>query len=68
MQAHAGDLVKLLHNGSRYGPNVNIQKAIMELKGIRVGPPRAPHRRPTAEGAALLKQDLTDIGFFEWSV
>lgn len=66
-QAHSGDLVKLLHNGSRYGEGVNIQKAIMMLKGVRVGPPRKPHRPIAEEGLALLKADLEAIGFFEWS-
>lgn len=65
-QARCGDLVKLLHHGGRYGAGVNVQKAIMELIGVQVGPPRAPHRRPSPEGLELLRRDLTDIGFFEW--
>ena len=40
----------------------------MELIGVRVGPPRAPHKRGTPEGLELLKKDLTAIGYFEWSV
>ncbi len=52
---------------SKYGPGVNIGKAIAELKGLPVGPPRLPRLPMSDEGKAKLRADLDAIGFFEWA-
>lgn len=49
-------------------PALPAQKAIMELIGQPVGPPRLPWRNLTAEEMKSLAAGLRKIGFFEWHV
>ena len=50
-----------------YGPSCNVGKAMLQLKGVPVGPPRLP-RLPLADaGLAKLRADMERMGFFEWS-
>ena len=48
------------------GGHNGVQKAIMQLRGLPVGPPRLPVLPLSEEEIANLKNDLTEIGFFEW--
>jgi len=47
-------------------PALPAQKAIMEMVGMPVGPPRLPWRDLTKQEKQTLEQDLTKLGFFEW--
>lgn len=47
-------------------PALPAQKAIMDMVGLPVGPPRLPWRDLTAEEKQTLEADLKKLGFFEW--
>lgn len=42
-------------------------KAVFAMKGLDVGGCRLPQGRLSTDDAATLKQQLTEIGFFDWS-
>ncbi len=41
-------------------------KAVMEMLGVPVGPPRAPQQALDAAEIASLRAELTNLGFFDW--
>jgi dihydrodipicolinate synthase/N-acetylneuraminate lyase len=41
-------------------------KAVMEMLGVPVGPPRLPNTRLSAEQVAELRKSLEAMGFFDW--
>ncbi len=41
-------------------------KAVMEMLGVPVGPPRLPHAKLTPGQREKLESDLRRLGFFEW--
>jgi N-acetylneuraminate lyase len=41
-------------------------KAVMEMLGVPVGPPRLPNTRLTGEQVSELRKSLEAMGFFEW--
>jgi len=55
-------LVRLL---SRYG-YMAAAKAIMEMLGVSVGPPRLPHLPLSPDEKSALRRDLEEMGFFDW--
>lgn len=57
--------VEMVQAFVRY-PALPAQKAIMEMVGLPVGPPRLPWRDLTAQEKKTLESDLKKIGFFEW--
>jgi N-acetylneuraminate lyase len=61
-QHRGGQLVEVL---SGYG-YMAAAKAVMEMLGVPVGPPRLPHNRLTAGDLQSLRRQLDALGFFEW--
>jgi N-acetylneuraminate lyase len=59
--------VDLLYDAAKYGDAVNVGKALLELKGVPVGPPRLPKLPMAADGKRRLRDDADRIGFFSWS-
>ncbi|QDU73634.1 N-acetylneuraminate lyase [Bremerella volcania] len=57
--------VEMVQAFVRY-PALPAQKAIMEMVGLPVGPPRLPWRDLTAQEKRTLEGDLKKLGFFEW--
>lgn len=57
--------VEMVQAFVRY-PALPAQKAIMEMIGLPVGPPRLPWRDLTTQEKQTLEDDLKKIGFFEW--
>ena len=52
---------------ARYGGNLlTTARQVMELKGIKMGPPRQPHVPLTPAQATELEAELNKIGFFSW--
>lgn len=41
-------------------------KALMGMLGVEVGPPRLPHAALSPEATQSLRQQLEELGFFEW--
>lgn len=41
-------------------------KAVMEMLGVEVGPPRLPNTALSPEQFAALRKDLETMGFFDW--
>lgn len=41
-------------------------KALMQMLGVEVGPPRLPSEGLTVESRAALQKDLEILGFFDW--
>ena len=41
-------------------------KALMEMRGVPVGPARLPHTNPPPEQTAKLRGELEALGFFDW--
>ncbi len=41
-------------------------KAVMEMLGVPVGPPRLPHLALSPENKSALRGELEEMGFFEW--
>jgi N-acetylneuraminate lyase len=63
-QHRALKVIALLGQQTRYGTSsVDVGKAILELRGVPVGPPRLPRAPMTAEGKALLRSDLEKLNF-----
>ena len=42
-------------------------KAMLKSMGVDLGPPRLPMKAVTPDCYRQMQQDLTDIGFYEWS-
>lgn len=57
--------VEMVQAFVRY-PALPAQKAIMEMVGLPVGPPRLPWRDLTTQEKKALEADLKKLGFFEW--
>lgn len=57
--------VRLIQLLSRYG-YLAAAKALMQMLGVDVGPPRLPHQPLTSEQATQLRSDLESLGFFDW--
>ncbi len=57
--------VQMVQAFVRY-PALPAQKAIMEMVGMPVGPPRLPWRDLTTQEKQTLESDLKQLGFFEW--
>ncbi|PQO39408.1 N-acetylneuraminate lyase [Blastopirellula marina] len=57
--------VEMVQAFVRY-PALPAQKAMMEMVGMPVGPPRLPWRDLTAQEKKTLEGDLKKLGFFEW--
>jgi N-acetylneuraminate lyase len=51
----------LAHGGYMAGA-----KAVMEMLGVPVGPPRLPHQRLTDDQTRSLRIELEQLGFFNW--
>jgi len=63
-QHRALKVIALLGQGARYGSgSVDVGKAVLELRGVPVGPPRLPRAPMSAEGKALLRSDLKKLNF-----
>jgi N-acetylneuraminate lyase len=61
--------VKMLEVINRYAmPSTNLpaMKAMMKLIGLDCGPLRLPLANPSAEQLQTLRQEMDEIGFFEW--
>lgn len=66
-QDRANEVVNLIFS-PRFGGNaVATSKAIHEMRGVPVGPPRNPIRPLTEEQRETLKAELTAMGFFDWA-
>lgn len=66
-QQRVNDAVNVMTDG-RFGGNLLVTaRHVMELKGIRMGPPRAPHVPMTPEQTAAFEAELKRIGFWEWA-
>ncbi|MBA2112933.1 dihydrodipicolinate synthase family protein [Bremerella alba] len=57
--------VEMVQAFVRY-PALPAQKAIMEMVGMPIGPPRLPWRDLTTQEKQTLEGDLKKLGFFEW--
>jgi N-acetylneuraminate lyase len=57
-----------LESERRYGcGQIAALKAMSKLRGVDVGPPRAPYKAISDAGLEQLKADLTGLGFFDWA-
>lgn len=54
-------------SGDMLGNNLAALKAFMPLIGLDLGPARSPMRAPTDAELNSLRDELKEIGFFEWS-
>ena len=61
-QAKSVEMVRVL---MRYGGNPAI-KAMMKLIGLDCGPTRQPQRTLSPAKVAAIRQDLDQLGFFDW--
>lgn len=55
--------VKIIHLLAGYG-YIAAAKAVMEILGVPVGPPRLPHRNLTSQQVQELRAGLEKLGFF----
>jgi N-acetylneuraminate lyase len=56
------------YSSNAYGGNSLVcTRAIMEMKGVPLGPPRAPHVPMTPAQLAAFKAELEEIGFWQWA-
>ena len=52
---------------ARFGGNLLVTaRHVMDMKGIRMGPPRLPHIPMTPEQTAKFEAEIRASGFFEW--
>ena len=65
-QGRANAVINMLFSGKYSPTSLAVNREIMELKGIKLGPPRMPIIAMTDAQKAALKADLTAMGFFEW--
>jgi dihydrodipicolinate synthase/N-acetylneuraminate lyase len=56
----------MMHDAKYGGTPLAISRHILELKGVKVGPPRAPFAPLTPAQKTALEADLKSIGFFDW--
>jgi N-acetylneuraminate lyase len=61
-QKHSVDLVARLASIGYMGA----AKAVMGMLGVPVGPARLPHANPDTSQVTALKNDLEEMGFFDW--
>jgi len=67
-QARANLTVDILSRAAYGGNGLATCRAMYELKGkVALGPPRMPIAPLSAAQRAALKDELTAVGFFEWS-
>ena len=45
---------------------IGVHKAFMKVRGLDVGPPRAPNVAMDDNTFAAFTKDLQDVGFFDW--
>ena len=65
-QVLANSVVNVM-NDARFGGNgLVISRHILEMKGVKMGPPRMPHVPMTAGQTAALEAELKRIGYFSW--
>jgi len=57
--------VELIHLLSGYG-YLGAAKALMRMLGVDVGPVRLPNTNPTADQIVRLREELEELGFFDW--
>ncbi|MEI6566687.1 MAG: N-acetylneuraminate lyase, partial [Verrucomicrobiota bacterium] len=57
--------VRLITLLAGYG-YLSAAKAVMKMLGVDVGPARLPNSNLSTEQTARLRQDLEQLGFFEW--
>jgi len=57
---------RMIQAAVRHGSGVAAFKAIMEMAGVPVGPPRSPVRALREVRKASLRAELDALGFFEW--
>jgi len=61
--------LKLCNIRRKYGFSIPAgTKAILNAIGFEAGQPRCPLKPVSPEVMASLRQDLTDVGFFDWGV
>jgi len=61
-QYRSVQLVELLARGGFTGPS----KAVMGMLGIEVGRARLPQANPSPDEVRTLRQQLEQLGFFDW--
>jgi N-acetylneuraminate lyase len=67
MEQHRANITVNMMNDPKYGGNgLATSREIYQMKGVKLGPPRAPIAQLTAEQKAALKVDLDAVGFWEW--
>ena len=65
-QGRVNSFVNVLTD-ARFGGNLLVTaRHVMEMKGIKMGPPRQPHVPMTPEQVKGLEEELKAIRFFEW--
>ncbi len=62
-QQRSVEMINVIMRHGGFAP----QKALMRHLGIPCGPPRLPLRPMNAQRDEALKNELTEIGFFEWA-
>lgn len=67
-QERAHSVCRLFEQGQkRYAADgLAVVKAVATLKGLPVGPVRAPLQRMSSDAMSKLNADLNDIRFFDW--
>lgn len=67
-QYHVQQTCKVMYKyGDLLGNNLAALKAFMTMIGLDLGPPRSPMRSPTEKELKEYKQELQELGFFEWN-
>ncbi len=64
-QRRVNEVVGMIFDPS-LGTPVAVSKAIQSLRGVEMGPVRAPNSPLSADAIEVIKRRLTSIGFFEW--
>ena len=65
-QVLANSVVNIM-NDPRFGGNgLVVSRHIVEMKGVKLGPPRAPHVAMTPAQTAALEAELKRVDFFSW--
>jgi N-acetylneuraminate lyase len=68
LEQHRANITVNMMNDPKYGGNgLATSREIYQMKGVKLGPPRAPIAALTAEQKAVLKTDLDKVGFWTWA-